>query len=127
MNAQLQRLPEWLEYYAAFIRTFEDKVTPFKGNFLNIVRRIPLGIVAQITPWNHPMLIAIKKIAPALAAGFYFLFFFFMYFFEFVCFECDLWRCVCCVCVVCVVCVCVHCVLCVCVVRTTFKVSPKIL
>jgi len=30
---------------------------------------VPLGVCAQITPWNHPMLIAIKKIAPALAAG----------------------------------------------------------
>jgi acyl-CoA reductase-like NAD-dependent aldehyde dehydrogenase len=36
---------------------------------LNYVKRVPLGVVGQITPWNHPMLIAIKKIAPALAAG----------------------------------------------------------
>lgn len=31
--------------------------------------RKPLGVVAQITPFNHPLLIAVKKIAPALAAG----------------------------------------------------------
>ena len=36
---------------------------------MNYVTRVPLGVVAQITPWNHPMLIAIKKIAPALATG----------------------------------------------------------
>ncbi|KAI1617901.1 putative aldehyde dehydrogenase family protein [Exophiala viscosa] len=41
MRAQLARVPEWL----------------------------PLGVVAQITPWNHPLLIAMKKIAAALAAG----------------------------------------------------------
>ena len=33
------------------------------------VKRVPLGVVAQLTAWNHPMLIAIKKIAPALACG----------------------------------------------------------
>eukprot|EP01083_Nonionella_stella_P037487 102199_1 len=69
MNAQLQRLPHWLEYYASLIRTFEGTVPPFEGNYLNYVTRIPLGVIAQITPWNHPMLIAIKKIAPALATG----------------------------------------------------------
>lgn len=34
-----------------------------------IVKRVPLGVVVQLTAWNHPMLIAIKKIAPALATG----------------------------------------------------------
>ena len=33
------------------------------------VNRVPLGVVTQLTAWNHPMLIAIKKIAPALATG----------------------------------------------------------
>jgi acyl-CoA reductase-like NAD-dependent aldehyde dehydrogenase len=36
---------------------------------LNYTKRIPLGVVAQITPWNHPLLITVKKLAPALAAG----------------------------------------------------------
>ena len=69
MYAQLGRLPEWLEYFAALIRTSEGSVPPFKGQYVNYVKRVPLGVVAQITPWNHPMLISIKKIAPALAAG----------------------------------------------------------
>ena len=34
-----------------------------------IVRRVPLGVVAAITPWNFPLLLAIWKIAPALASG----------------------------------------------------------
>lgn len=34
-----------------------------------VVKRVPLGVVVQLTAWNHPMLIAIKKIAPALATG----------------------------------------------------------
>jgi len=51
------------------MQTVEGGVTPFAGDFLNYYRRIPLGVVGQITPWNHPLLIAMKKIAPALAAG----------------------------------------------------------
>ena len=69
MNAQLQRLPHWLEYNAALIRTVEGGVPPFEGRYINYVRRVPLGVVGQITPWNHPLLIALKKAAPALSAG----------------------------------------------------------
>ncbi|KZV77148.1 aldehyde dehydrogenase [Peniophora sp. CONT] len=69
MKAQLGRLPEWLEYYASLLRTRADHVAPTQGALLNYVQRVPLGVVAQITPFNHPLLIAMKKIAPALAAG----------------------------------------------------------
>ncbi|KAF5322811.1 hypothetical protein D9619_000478 [Psilocybe cf. subviscida] len=69
MNAQLGRLPEWLDYFAAALRTNQSIVTPTQGKLLNYVQRVPLGVVAQITPFNHPLLIAVKKIAPALAAG----------------------------------------------------------
>ena len=33
------------------------------------IRREPIGVVAQVTPWNYPMMMAVWKIAPALAAG----------------------------------------------------------
>ncbi|KAG2060133.1 aldehyde dehydrogenase [Suillus hirtellus] len=69
MNAQMTRLPEWLSYYAALLRTNQGFVAPAQGKLLNYVQRVPLGVVAQITPFNHPLFIAIKKIAPALAAG----------------------------------------------------------
>lgn len=69
MRAQLGRLPEWIDYYAALLRTAQGFVAPTQGPLLNYVQRVPLGVVAQITPFNHPLLIAIKKIAPALAAG----------------------------------------------------------
>ncbi|THV08327.1 aldehyde dehydrogenase [Dendrothele bispora CBS 962.96] len=69
MNSQLGRLPEWIDYYAALLRTNQAFVAPTQGKLLNYVQRIPLGVVAQITPFNHPLLIAVKKIAPALAAG----------------------------------------------------------
>ena len=69
MKAQLARIPEWLEYFASLARTHEGRVTPFKGPVVNTLTRSPLGVVVQITPWNHPLLIATKKIAAALAAG----------------------------------------------------------
>ncbi|QRV75753.1 aldehyde dehydrogenase family protein [Ceratobasidium sp. AG-Ba] len=69
MKVQLARLPEWIDYFAALVRTQQGLVAPTQGPLLNYVTRVPLGVVAQITPFNHPLLIAIKKIAPALAAG----------------------------------------------------------
>ncbi len=69
MRAQLSILPEWYRYFAAMARTAEGSVPPFEGRYLNIVRRRPLGAIGQITPWNHPLLILTKKVAPAIAAG----------------------------------------------------------
>lgn len=69
MNAQVPTLVKWFKYYASLIRTEERSVLPTIGKLHNWIDRKPLGVVAQITPFNHPMLIAVKKIAPALAAG----------------------------------------------------------
>ena len=69
MRFQLARLPEWFEYFASLIKVHEDSVKPFGPGYLNIVQRVPIGVVAQITPFNHPLLITIKKLAPAIAAG----------------------------------------------------------
>ncbi|HTW85846.1 MAG TPA: aldehyde dehydrogenase [Candidatus Sulfotelmatobacter sp.] len=69
MRAQLGRLPEFYRYFAAVARSAEDTVPPFEGPYLNVVRRVPLGVVGLLTPWNHPLLILTKKLAPALAAG----------------------------------------------------------
>lgn len=69
MSAQLARLPEWYAYFGALARTHEDTVPPFGGEYLNYTRRVPLGVVGHITPWNHPLLILTKKVAPALAGG----------------------------------------------------------
>jgi phenylacetaldehyde dehydrogenase len=69
MKAQLARLPEWYEFYASVLKTLEDSAPPFGGNYVNYTKRIPLGVVGLVTPWNHPLLILTKKLAPALAAG----------------------------------------------------------
>lgn len=69
MNAQVPSLVRWFKYYAALLRTEERAVLPTQGKLHNWVDRVPLGVVVLITPFNHPLLIAVKKIAPALAAG----------------------------------------------------------
>jgi acyl-CoA reductase-like NAD-dependent aldehyde dehydrogenase len=69
MRAQLGRLPEWYDYFASIAETLEDTLPPFGRGYLNYTRREPLGVVGLLTPWNHPLLILTKKLAPALAAG----------------------------------------------------------
>ena len=69
-NAQLARVPDWFEYHGALAQTMEGSVPPFSDeDHLCIVRRVPLGVCALITPWNHPLFIAVKKISVALATG----------------------------------------------------------
>ncbi|KAI8804072.1 Aldehyde/histidinol dehydrogenase [Cladochytrium replicatum] len=69
MRAQLGRLYEWFEYFAALIRVHEGSTLPLRGELIGIKSRRPLGVVLQITPFNHPLLIAVKKLAAGLAAG----------------------------------------------------------
>lgn len=69
MTSQLERVPEWLEYFGALAQTHEGGVPDFGGTYVNYVQRVPLGVVGLLTPWNHPLLITIKKFAAALAAG----------------------------------------------------------
>lgn len=69
MRAQLARLPEWLEYFGAVAQSAEGTVPDFGAGYLNVVQRVPLGVAGLITPWNHPLLITMKKLSAALAAG----------------------------------------------------------
>ena len=69
MQAQISRLPDWFRYFAGIARGFEGSAPPFKGDYLNYTRHLPIGVVGILTPWNHPLLILVKKLAAALAAG----------------------------------------------------------
>jgi len=67
-------LSSWLidsfYYYGGMADKLEGSVIPTgRGDILNYTRHEPYGAVAAITAWNSPLLIAIWKIAPALAAG----------------------------------------------------------
>ncbi|ORY81763.1 betaine aldehyde dehydrogenase [Leucosporidium creatinivorum] len=69
MSTQLGRLSEWFEYFGALARTEEGSTQPVRGSLLNYVRGQPLGVCALVSSFNHPLLISVKKLAPALAAG----------------------------------------------------------
>jgi 1-pyrroline dehydrogenase len=59
-----------LRFFAGAARTLEGKAAAeYVEGYTSIIRREPLGIVAGITPWNYPLMMAIWKIGPALAAG----------------------------------------------------------
>lgn len=59
-----------LRYFAGAARVLGGAAAGeyFEGH-TSYVRREPIGVVAQVTPWNYPFMMAIWKIAPALAAG----------------------------------------------------------
>jgi acyl-CoA reductase-like NAD-dependent aldehyde dehydrogenase len=57
------------QYFAAAAETWEDAVTPTRGDYLTLSVHEPFGVVGAITPWNSPIASEAQKMAPALAAG----------------------------------------------------------
>ena len=59
-----------LRFFAGAARNLEGKATgEYMEGLSSSVRREPIGVVAQVTPWNYPLMMAIWKIGPAIAAG----------------------------------------------------------
>ncbi|MCC7348407.1 MAG: aldehyde dehydrogenase family protein, partial [Variibacter sp.] len=58
-----------LEYYAGWADKIAGEVVPARRDALTHVRRVPVGVVAAIVPWNFPLMNAVWKVAPALACG----------------------------------------------------------
>jgi betaine-aldehyde dehydrogenase len=59
-----------LRFFAGAARILEGRSAgEYLAGHTSMIRREPIGVCAQVTPWNYPMMMAIWKIAPALAAG----------------------------------------------------------
>jgi aminobutyraldehyde dehydrogenase len=59
-----------LRYFAGAARNLEGKAAgEYIHGYTSMVRREPIGIVAGIAPWNYPLMMAVWKLGPALAAG----------------------------------------------------------
>jgi gamma-glutamyl-gamma-aminobutyraldehyde dehydrogenase len=56
-------------YYAEAIDKINDEVAPTPPGTLGLVRRVPLGVVGAVIPWNYPVDMLAWKVAPAMAAG----------------------------------------------------------
>lgn len=68
-GAQAGIIAGWFRYFGGMADKLEGETIPVAGRYLNYTKRVPVGVCGAITPWNHPALIAVKKIAPALACG----------------------------------------------------------
>lgn len=69
MAADLPLAVDHFRYFAGVIRAEEGTVSELDSSTVSLNVLEPLGVVAQIIPWNFPILMATWKVAPALAAG----------------------------------------------------------
>jgi aldehyde dehydrogenase (NAD+)/betaine-aldehyde dehydrogenase len=69
VKAELAGATENFRYYATAIGSISGRSNPVGGSLLFYSQKEPVGVAAQIVPWNYPLLMATWKLAPALAAG----------------------------------------------------------
>jgi betaine-aldehyde dehydrogenase len=69
-NDELPVMADNLRFFAGAARTLEGRAAgEYMQGYTSFVRREAVGVIGQVTPWNYPLMMAIWKIAPALAAG----------------------------------------------------------
>ena len=67
---EIPPLVDELRFFAGAARVLEGKAAgEYMRGYTSMIRREPVGVCAQVTPWNYPMMMAVWKFAPALAAG----------------------------------------------------------
>jgi betaine-aldehyde dehydrogenase len=67
---EVEPMIDQVRFFAGAARNLEGKSAgEYLKDHTSFVRREPIGVIGQVTPWNYPMMMAIWKIAPALAAG----------------------------------------------------------
>ena len=69
LNADIPLAVDHFRYFAAAIRAQEGSLSQLDDDTVAYHFHEPLGVVGQIIPWNFPILMAVWKLAPALAAG----------------------------------------------------------
>ncbi|MDV2686313.1 aldehyde dehydrogenase family protein [Alkalihalophilus lindianensis] len=69
LTADLPNAIENLRYFAGWTTKHYGQTIPVSEQYLNYTRHEPVGVVGQIIPWNFPIMMALWKIAPALATG----------------------------------------------------------
>ena len=69
LDIDLPEVLRTIRYFAECIDKIDGAVTHTAPGSLHMIVHEPLGVVGAISPWNYPMLMAIWKVAPALAAG----------------------------------------------------------
>ena len=69
VKAELAGATEHFRYFASATASIAGRSNPIGGSLLFYSQKEPVGVAAQIVPWNYPLLMATWKLAPALAAG----------------------------------------------------------
>ncbi|MFG2329292.1 aldehyde dehydrogenase family protein, partial [Streptomyces sp. NPDC048604] len=69
-SEEIPPMVDQIRFFAGAARLLEGKSAgEYMEGMTSIVRREPVGVCAQVAPWNYPMMMAVWKFAPALAAG----------------------------------------------------------
>jgi betaine-aldehyde dehydrogenase len=70
IDEELEMCADNLRFFAGAARNMEGKAAgEYVAGYTSMIRREPVGVAGQITPWNYPLMMAMWKIGPSLAAG----------------------------------------------------------
>jgi betaine-aldehyde dehydrogenase len=70
LEDEIPPMVDQLRFFAGAARCLEGRASgEYLEGYTSIIRREPVGVVGQITPWNYPLMMAVWKIGPAIAAG----------------------------------------------------------
>jgi betaine-aldehyde dehydrogenase len=70
MSEEIPPMVDQIRFFAGAARNLEGRSAgEYMRGFTSFIRREPIGVCAAVTPWNYPMMMAVWKFAPALAAG----------------------------------------------------------
>jgi betaine-aldehyde dehydrogenase len=70
MSEEIPPMADQIRFFAGAARMLEGRSAgEYMSGFTSMVRREPIGVCAAVTPWNYPMMMAVWKFAPAIAAG----------------------------------------------------------
>ena len=70
LSEEIPPMCDQIRFFAGAARNLEGRsAAEYMSGFTSWVRREPIGVVGAVTPWNYPMMMAVWKFAPALAAG----------------------------------------------------------
>jgi betaine-aldehyde dehydrogenase len=70
MSEEIPPMVDQIRFFAGAARLLEGRSAgEYMAGFTSMIRREPIGVIGQVTPWNYPMMMAVWKFAPAIAAG----------------------------------------------------------
>jgi betaine-aldehyde dehydrogenase len=70
MEEEIPAMVDQIRFFAGAARVLEGKSSgEYLEGYTSFIRREPVGVIGQVTPWNYPMMMAVWKYAPAIAAG----------------------------------------------------------